>query len=267
MKRHSLWLSGFLSICLLFTSAQAAFASSSASSEYAVKRSTIYINGERQALKGAISSNGSTLVPFKEFFSVLNLKTTFNNQTKTLTATNDETTIILTAGKRTAKLDGKEIQLLQDPNIKDGIMYVNLRFIAESFGGIVRFDKSSLTIFINFQRITDLTTIWANALKTRDGKPRYEMMSEQAKEKFKQEQITLIGENWNYVIGGSSPWVVDYEIEIDGMTATILYVTQTSDPAYYQTKETLTFVKENGKLIVDDYQTIFEGKLIDANKR
>jgi Copper amine oxidase N-terminal domain len=262
MKHSFLLISGILCICLLFTSIQAAFASSIASNE---NRPTIRINGEKQDLKGVILPSGNTLVPFREFFSELNIKPSFNNNTKTLTATNDKTTITLTAGKKVAKLNGKEVQLLQAPQIENGIMYVNLRFIAESFGGTVQFDKSSLTIDINFQSISDLTKIWANALKTRDGKPRYEMMSEKAKEKFKQEQINRSGENWNYIIGVSSPWVVDFDIKIDGMTANITYVTQTSEPAYYNTKETLTFVKKNGKLIVDDYQTIFEDQLISIN--
>ncbi|HHW38037.1 MAG TPA: hypothetical protein GXX18_12465, partial [Bacillales bacterium] len=117
----------------------------------------------------------------------------------------------------------------------------------------------------DYKKITELSTIWAYALKTRDGKPRYAMMSGKAKEKFKQEQIIRSGENWNYNIGYSSPWVVDFEIVIDGMTATITYFTQTSIPEYYSTKEQLTFIKEDGKLLIDDYQYIFEDKLIESN--
>lgn len=259
MRRRSLLISGVLCICLFFTGVQAATASSITSNE---NRPTIRINGEKQNLKGAILPGGSTLVPVREFFSELNIKPAFNNNTKTLTATSDETTIILTAGKKVAKLNGKEVQLLQAPQIEEGIMYVNLRFIAESFGGTVQFDQKSLTIDINFQGISDLTKVWANALKTRDGKPRYEMMSEKAKEKFKKEQVNESGENWNYVIGVSSPWVVDFEFEINGMNATITYRTQTSEPAYYHTKERLTFIKKNGKILVDDYQTVFENQLI-----
>ena len=116
--------------------------------------------------------------------------------------------------------------------------------------------------------VANLADTWANALKTRDGKPRYEMMSNQAKEKFKKQQILLYGDgkNWNYTIGSSNPWVVDYEIKIDGMTATITYLTQTSEPAYFNTMETVTFAMENGKLIVKDYETIFENQLVDSSK-
>lgn len=116
------------------------------------------------------------------------------------------------------------------------------------------------------QKIEELSTVWANALKTRDGKPRYEMMSREAKEKFEQEQIVKSGEQWNFVIGDSSPWVVDYEIKIHGPNAVITYKTQTSEPHYYTTQELLAFERENGHLVVADYQTNFENKPLEADE-
>lgn len=113
--------------------------------------------------------------------------------------------------------------------------------------------------------IEELAVVWANALKSRDGKPRYDMMSAKAKEKFKQEQISRSGEDWNYNIGGSSPWVVDFQIEVDGMTAHITYVTQNSVPEYYNTMETVTFSKENNTFVVDDYQTDDEYILVEQS--
>ncbi|MBP2239879.1 hypothetical protein J2Z40_000432 [Cytobacillus eiseniae] len=115
------------------------------------------------------------------------------------------------------------------------------------------------------EELEELSTIWANALKLRDGKPRYQMLSETAKEKFIQEQVISSGENGNYTIGVSSPWVVDFDIEVEGMNANIIYTTQTSEPAYYHTKETITFIKENDKLVVKDFQLIYEDRLYNKN--
>lgn len=109
-----------------------------------------------------------------------------------------------------------------------------------------------------------LAAVWANALHTRDGAPRYEMMSEGMKEQFKQEQIARSGKNWNFNIGVSSPWVVDYEVKMNGRTAYITYFSKTSEPASYKTEEILTFGKENGKLVVANYQTVYEDKLMDS---
>ena len=56
----------------------------------------------------------------------------------------------------------------------------------------------------------------------------------------------------------------NYEIKIEGMTATITYLTQTSKPEYYNTKEVVTFaLDKNGKIYVKDYETIFENRLIE----
>lgn len=115
--------------------------------------------------------------------------------------------------------------------------------------------------------IENQTTVWADALISRDGKPRYEMMSAKAKEKFVQEQINRSGEDWNYHIGVSSPWVIDYESKVDGMNAVITYVTETSEPAYYKTVESLQFSWVNGDLVVDDYETKLEGELIPTETR
>lgn len=112
--------------------------------------------------------------------------------------------------------------------------------------------------------IDELATAWANALITRDGEPRYEMMSEYMKEQFKQEQIVRSGENWNFNIGVSSPWVVDFEIKIDGSSASITYLTQTSEPASYKREERLAFGEENGEPVVTDYTTVYEDQLIEA---
>ncbi|GIP14772.1 hypothetical protein J40TS1_04140 [Paenibacillus montaniterrae] len=113
------------------------------------------------------------------------------------------------------------------------------------------------------EQIKQLATVWAEALKTRDGKPRYEMMSEQAKQKFEAEQIARSGEDWNFNIGSSSPWVVDYDIVLDGMTVTITYLTQTSQPATYNSQETVSFKLEHDELVVDDYTTAFEGRAVE----
>lgn len=117
----------------------------------------------------------------------------------------------------------------------------------------------------NTEEIEQLAKVWADALKTRDGEPRYEMMSERARQKFEQEQINTSGEDWNYIIGNSSPWVIDYNIQIEGTIATITYTTQTSEPANYNAQETVIFKQEGLTFVVDDYTTEFEDSAIDVN--
>lgn len=100
-----------------------------------------------------------------------------------------------------------------------------------------------------------LTERWAEALSDRDGKIRYKEMGKAAKAQFIAEQKALDGEDWNYVIGGSSPWVDSYTIEERENAAMITYTMQDSQPAYYTMKELLKFGEENGKTVVAGYLT------------
>jgi beta-lactamase regulating signal transducer with metallopeptidase domain len=99
---------------------------------------------------------------------------------------------------------------------------------------------------------TQLAGIWAEALRTRDGKPRYEIMSESMKAKFIAEQKHRAGEEWNYNIGYSSPWVVEYEIDVQGNTASIIYHLTDSTSEKYDWTEIITFGKENNRLVIID---------------
>jgi len=101
----------------------------------------------------------------------------------------------------------------------------------------------------NAEKIQKAKT-WAEALKTRDGKSRYAIMSENMKEQFVAEQKKRSGEDWNYNIGGSSPWVVDYDIDIHRDTATITYHLADSDGVKYERTEIITFGRENNRLVI-----------------
>ncbi|MFP4973999.1 M56 family metallopeptidase [Paenibacillus sp. CN-4] len=114
----------------------------------------------------------------------------------------------------------------------------------------------------NYQQIERYTmaSVWADALITRDGEPRYHMMSQAAITKFAQEQSSRSGENWNYNIGVSSPWAVGYEISLEGDAALITYQTRTSEPAEFRTVEGIVFGVENGRAVVADYETLKEAE-------
>lgn len=100
------------------------------------------------------------------------------------------------------------------------------------------------------QTLEDMAEDWAEALSLRKGEIRYEMMSENMKEQFVQEQIAVQGKDWSYNIGGSSPWVNDYEITLKDDKATIVYDMMDSTPQHYEMIEILKFGKTDGKPVV-----------------
>lgn len=100
--------------------------------------------------------------------------------------------------------------------------------------------------------------IWADALKTRDGKPRYDIMTEDMQNKFIEDQKALINdnENWNYTIGFSSPHVVSYDVAVSGNTAYISYHLTDSSNESYIVDEELTFDNKDNTLYVSDCKTL-----------
>jgi Antirepressor regulating drug resistance, predicted signal transduction N-terminal membrane component len=101
------------------------------------------------------------------------------------------------------------------------------------------------------QELTSLAGIWAESLKTRNGEPRYEIMSQKMKDHFIEEQKQR-NDPWNFNIGVSSPWVKDYEITVKDDTAEILYHMTDSTRQIYDQKEILHFGRENEKTVVTE---------------
>lgn len=100
--------------------------------------------------------------------------------------------------------------------------------------------------------------IWANALKTRDGKPRYDIMTPAMQQAFIAQQKAFLNDNgnWNYVIGVSSPWTVSYDICITGDTADITYYQTDSSGARYAVSEKITFAQSGTSLLVADSEDL-----------
>lgn len=86
---------------------------------------------------------------------------------------------------------------------------------------------------------------WAEALKTRDGKPRYDMMTDELKKEFEENQKQLAGDDWNFVIGYSSPRTTSYDIVVDGDSAYITYYQEDNTGARYSVDEKIVFTEDN----------------------
>ncbi len=97
----------------------------------------------------------------------------------------------------------------------------------------------------------EMASTWAECLVSRNGEARYEMMDSDMKNDFEASQ--MYDGQLNYSIGWSSPWVISYEIEVDGDTAEIHYILQDSTQATYYMDEKLLFGEEDGKTVVIDY--------------
>ena len=173
-------------------------------------------------------------------------------------------TTCFTDGKRA--LQERLVEIMNQSKRKKGMVLVSVMLVLTlTCGCFISYGKSDKAegkaqektantgILTAEQRA--LTEQWAEALSLKDGKIRYERMGKAAKAQFAAEQKAVQGEDWDFYIGGSSPWVDSYTIEERENAAMITYTLQDSEPAYYTMKELLKFGKENGKTVVASYLT------------
>lgn len=85
--------------------------------------------------------NGTVLIPLRKIFEALGAKVTWNDESYSITAQKDNTTVILAIGDKIAKVNGTEIQLVQAPEIVNEKTMVPVRFVSESFGAKVDWDR------------------------------------------------------------------------------------------------------------------------------
>ncbi|WP_051280748.1 M56 family metallopeptidase [Anaerovorax odorimutans] len=116
---------------------------------------------------------------------------------------------------------------------------------------MVQYETSDWGRTWTFNEKYNLAHIWAEAWCTRDGKMRYDIMSEKMQEDFRSQQFSPD----NFVIRWSSPWVVSYDIALKKENAVITYYYTDSTGSLYKGVECITFSKENGRIVVTNCKT------------
>ena len=108
----------------------------------------------------------------------------------------------------------------------------------------------------DFSEIYEISEKWAEALKNRDGKVRYELMAPEFKPDYYNSLIEINGDiEYPWVIGWSSPYVESYDIKLSGRSAVITYITkyQSEPEEEYIYQEELFFANIDGKTFVSKY--------------
>jgi hypothetical protein len=119
---------------------------------------TVTIGGEQINFKVAPSiEDGTTLVQFRPIFEKLGLGIKWDGDKKQITGSKEGLDIVLTIGSTTATVNGKEITLQKAPKIIDGNTIIPLRFVGESAGNEVKFNKNTMAITINQREVVQVT--------------------------------------------------------------------------------------------------------------
>lgn len=92
--------------------------------------------------------DGRTLVPFRALAGALNVKVDWNGETRTVSAGRNQTSLVLTIGGSTARLNGSPLPLDAAPVILEGRTMIPARIFSEAFGCRVDWDGPARTVKI-----------------------------------------------------------------------------------------------------------------------
>ncbi len=110
---------------------------------------SIQLDGTKLSLDAVpLNQNNRILVPLRGIFEALGASVDWNEATQTITATKEDTTVILTIGKTSAQVNSSEVALDTAPVLIGNRTMVPVRFIAEHMGLKVNWNEQSQTVII-----------------------------------------------------------------------------------------------------------------------
>lgn len=108
---------------------------------------------------------------------------------------------------------------------------------------VIREDRVALN-----EQILSIGYQWAEAVRNRDGKAQYDLMSSALQKKVYEDE-----QERHWVTGQSSPWVDSYSVKPGDHTAVVTYTYMTSEGFAGFYEQTLTFAQTNGGFVISDF--------------
>ncbi|WP_127532471.1 copper amine oxidase N-terminal domain-containing protein [Paenibacillus kobensis] len=144
------------------------------SSVWAAPKFSVVIDGKSYTLEQEpINRKGSLLVPFGPIFKALDIPVQWNNESKTVTASKGKLNIEITVGYPGAIVNDDWVELDASAETIGGRVYVPLRFIGESTGNDVKWDKTSNSVIFTNRMAQQLASVkgYSSALFDSKGTP------------------------------------------------------------------------------------------------
>jgi peptidoglycan DL-endopeptidase LytE len=102
-----------------------------------------------------IIENSRTLFPMRDLLEALGASVSWDQATRTVTSTLNDTTIMAQIGNTQANVNGKLVTLDVPPRIVSDRTLVPLRFFVENFGMSVSWENETRTVVIETERIAE----------------------------------------------------------------------------------------------------------------
>lgn len=149
MRRVALALGLILVLLVGLVGPVSAASQPSKAAQPAVKPITVIIDGKTLTFEvPPYQEKGTTLVPMRAIFEALGATVQWDEKTQTVTAVRGDTTIVLTLGKKEARVRGKAVTLVIPAVKSKGKTMVPLRFVSEALGAEVNWNPATRTITI-----------------------------------------------------------------------------------------------------------------------
>ena len=109
----------------------------------------IVVGGEKLVTDvNPVIVNGRTLVPLRAIFEALDATVEWNNDTRTVTATKDDTVISLTIGEDVMKVNSADVKLDVAAQIVDDRTMIPVRAVSEALDCVVEWNNDTRTVRI-----------------------------------------------------------------------------------------------------------------------
>ncbi|WP_410771193.1 stalk domain-containing protein [Fontibacillus sp. BL9] len=110
---------------------------------------SVYIDGNRLATDQApVVVQGRVLLPLRAIFEALDATVNWNQWTQTVTASKDNTTVVLKLKSKTATINNQTVSLDVPAQAIKGRTMVPVRFVSEALGEAVNWNSSAKTVSI-----------------------------------------------------------------------------------------------------------------------
>lgn len=126
-----------------------------------IKPISIYLDGQQlQPEARPLNISGTVLVPMRNLFEAQGAGLSWNNTSKTVTATKGGTTLTYTLGSATARLNGQPFTLSVPGQLSQGYSMIPLRFVSEALGSTVTWEASTGSVLISSAAAYNTSITW-----------------------------------------------------------------------------------------------------------
>lgn len=127
----------------------------------------IYVDGAQLHPEAApLNIKGTVLVPMRSVFEKQGAKLSWDNQSKTVTATKGGATLIYRMGDSNAKVNGATLKLTVPGRITAGYSMIPLRFVSEALGSKVAWEQAARSVRITSAANYNTSIEWGVTLRT-----------------------------------------------------------------------------------------------------